>query len=191
MNYTPVANFQEAAAAAPATEGLLDAVGVDAFTAIGFKKLRSAYTGDCIEVRRSSDSTTQDIGFDANGDVDTAAIASFVGAGNTGTIVTWYDQSGNGNDWNTSNTPNAGTSANEPIIYYSNQVTTDAAGNVAAYSIEPGSTAAAGTRFLNSPTMTGRYAPTVTMFGQVNAYNGNGIIMTDQENGYNFGTYNA
>lgn len=48
------------------------------------------YTGPCIRVRRSSDSTEQDIGF-SNGVVDTAAIATFVGSG-TGYVLVWYDQ---------------------------------------------------------------------------------------------------
>jgi len=34
--------------------------------AYSFRKLRSAYSGNCIEVRRSSDNTTQNIGFVAN-----------------------------------------------------------------------------------------------------------------------------
>tara|TARA_R110000868_G_scaffold35504_7_gene127222 strand:+ start:1569 stop:2300 length:732 start_codon:yes stop_codon:yes gene_type:complete len=42
-------------------------------------------------VRRSSDNTTQAIGFTANGYCDTAAITTFVGA-NNGFVVTWYDQ---------------------------------------------------------------------------------------------------
>jgi hypothetical protein len=57
------------------------------------RKLRSAYTGNCIEVRRSSDNTTQNIGF-VNNVLDTASLLSFVGAG-SGFVRTWYDQSGN------------------------------------------------------------------------------------------------
>jgi hypothetical protein len=52
------------------------------------------YSGACMRVRRSSDNTEQDIGFTGN-DLDTAALATFVGAG-TGYVRTWYDQSGNG-----------------------------------------------------------------------------------------------
>jgi hypothetical protein len=50
-----------------------------------------------MEVRRSSDNALQDIGYDANGDLDTTALLSFVGAGD-GFVRTWYDQSGNTND---------------------------------------------------------------------------------------------
>lgn len=59
--------------------------------AVSLRKLRSAYTGACIRVQRSSDNTQQDIGF-LNGFLDTASLNTFVGVG-TGTVVTWYDQS--------------------------------------------------------------------------------------------------
>lgn len=58
---------------------------------------RAAYAGDCIKVRRSSDDTTQDIGFDGQ-HLDVAALLTFVGVG-SGYVHTWYDQSGNGRDW--------------------------------------------------------------------------------------------
>ncbi len=59
------------------------------------RKLNAAYTGSVVQVRRSSDNATQNIGFTANGDIDTAALKTFVGA-NSGFITIWYDQSGNG-----------------------------------------------------------------------------------------------
>jgi len=51
------------------------------------------YAGFCIRVRRSSDSTEQNIGFVGNM-VNIAALRTFVGAGD-GFVVTKYDQSGN------------------------------------------------------------------------------------------------
>ncbi len=57
--------------------------------------LRSDYTGSCMRVRRSSDSSEQDIGF-VNGVLDEASLLTFVGAGD-GDIVTWYDQIGSNN----------------------------------------------------------------------------------------------
>ena len=69
----------------------------DAAAAFSLRKLLSTYTGSAIEVRRSSDDTTQDIGFTANGDLDTAALAAFCGS-NNGFVKTWYDQSVNGRD---------------------------------------------------------------------------------------------
>lgn len=75
------------------TSGLLDSFG-SAAGAYSVRRLRLGYTGACMRVRRSSDNTEQDIGFRANGDVDTAGLLSFCGAGN-GFVTTWYDQSGN------------------------------------------------------------------------------------------------
>jgi hypothetical protein len=65
-----------------------------AAAAYSLRKLRAAYNGPAIRVRRSSDGTTLDVGFDANGNLDTASMLSFVGAGN-GFVSIWYDQSGN------------------------------------------------------------------------------------------------
>lgn len=60
-----------------------------------FRKLRDAYSGSCLRVRRSSDNTEQDIGFSGNY-LDTASMISFVGSSVSAYLVTWYDQSGNG-----------------------------------------------------------------------------------------------
>ena len=189
--YTGTALFKNkpgAAGAAPAAQPLLDAVGVGAIAALGFYKLRTAYTGDCIRVRRISDNSTSDIGFTATGEVDSAAIATFC-TGTTGTITIWYDQSGNSFDFNMSHGAYPGGTGEEPIIYYAGAVTTDAAGNIAAYSANPGYTGSGGSRFINSPVMTSRTKPTITFFAQINYYNSNGIIHTELANGYNVGTY--
>ena len=71
---------------------LLDTYG-GATAAYSLRKLRTAYTGSAIRVRRSSDNTAQDIGFDASGNINTTALLSFVGAGD-GYVSIWYDQSG-------------------------------------------------------------------------------------------------
>lgn len=81
-----------------------------ATAAYSVRKLSSTYSGSCIEAYRVSDGATQDIGFDADGLIDTAAIATFGGGGEV-RVRTWYDQSGNGFDGVQS------TSANQPIIY--------------------------------------------------------------------------
>lgn len=78
------------------TSGLLDSFG-SAAGAYSIRRLRLGHTGPCMRVRRSSDSTEQDIGFRANGDVDTAGLLLFCGAGN-GFVTKWYDQSGNSKD---------------------------------------------------------------------------------------------
>jgi hypothetical protein len=61
-----------------------------AAAAYSLRKLRTAYTGNAIRVRRSNDNTEQDIGFVGN-DLDTASLKTFVGA-NSGFITTWYNQ---------------------------------------------------------------------------------------------------
>jgi hypothetical protein len=86
-------------AAAPSGTLLLDDYP-GAAVAYSFRKLRSAYTGNCLRVRRSSDNTEIDIGF-LNNVLNTTALLTFIGASN-GNITIWYDQSGNGN--NVSNT---------------------------------------------------------------------------------------
>lgn len=59
------------------------------------RRLLTSYAGNLIRLRRDSDNGESDFGYDANGDLDIAAVAAWLG-GATGYIVTWYDQSGNG-----------------------------------------------------------------------------------------------
>ena len=100
---------------------LLD-VYPNAWHAFSLNKLRSAYTGACIRVRRSSDNTEMDIGFASNNFLDTTALLAFVGSGN-GFVVTWYDQSGNGRD------VTQATAANQPRIVNSGVIETNASKN--------------------------------------------------------------
>lgn len=62
--------------------------------AYSFMKLRTAYNGNVVRIRRSSDNTSLDIGFNGN-QLDTTSLLSFVGS-NDGYVSIWYDQSGNG-----------------------------------------------------------------------------------------------
>lgn len=72
--------------------------------------LRKKYSTatNSIRVRRSSDNTEQDIGFSGDA-LDTAALATFVGA-NSGFVVSFYDQTGNGEH------ATQATQANQPRI---------------------------------------------------------------------------
>jgi lysophospholipase L1-like esterase len=70
---------------------LLDSIA--SVIAWDLKKLRAAYAGACIRVRRA-DATELDIGFDGNGNLDWAAAAAHSA---TLTVVKIYDQSGNAN----------------------------------------------------------------------------------------------
>lgn len=87
----------------------LDKIATAAGGAYSMRLLRSGYTGFCMKVRRSNDNTTQDIGFDANGNLNTSALLTFVGT-NSAYVVTWYDQSGNGRNLSQA------TNANQPRI---------------------------------------------------------------------------
>jgi hypothetical protein len=72
-------------------------------------KLSSTAT-NCIRVRRSSDNTEQDIGFDGN-DLDTASLLSFVGV-NDGFVTKWYNQGTAGASYDASQT----TAGSQPLI---------------------------------------------------------------------------
>jgi hypothetical protein len=85
-----------------------------AAAAYSLRKLRSAYTGNAIRVRRASDNTEQNIGF-VNNVLDTSSLTSFC-SGTNGFVTTWYDQSGNG--YNATQT----TAANQPQIVSSGSV---------------------------------------------------------------------
>ena len=84
------------AAPAPAQSYMLDTYG-GAAAGFSLRRLSSAYAGSAIRVRRSSDNTEMNIGFDSSGNLDTTSLTSFVGSGN-GFVTTWYDQSGLGRD---------------------------------------------------------------------------------------------
>jgi len=80
-----------------ASDGLpLDGLPASA-AAFSLRRLRSAYTGPAVRVRRSSDNAEADVGFTVLGDLDTTALLAHCGAG-SGLVATWYDQSGNGRD---------------------------------------------------------------------------------------------
>jgi hypothetical protein len=95
--------------------GLLD-LYPSAAAAYSLRKLSNTYAGSAIRVRRSSDSTEQNIGF-INGQLDTAALLTFCGVGN-GFVTTWYDQSGNAKNLIQT------TSASQPSIVVSGALVT-------------------------------------------------------------------
>ena len=81
-----------------------------AAAAYSLRKLRTAYTGSAIRVRRSNDNAETDIGFNVFGELDTVSLAAHCGS-NDGFVKTWYDQSGNANDATQT------TAASQPKIY--------------------------------------------------------------------------
>ena len=82
----------------PALTGALDALPTPA-AAFSVRRLRAAYAGPLLRVRRSADNGEQDIGATLAGNLDAAALAGFCGAG-TCFVRTWYDQSPNGGHMN-------------------------------------------------------------------------------------------
>lgn len=96
-----VAGTGTASATATATTTTVNPLATDLgatpFSAFGLRKLVPAFAGSAINVRRGSDSTTQDIGFNAYGELDTAALLTFT-AGSAGYVTKWYDQSGSARD---------------------------------------------------------------------------------------------
>jgi hypothetical protein len=74
------------------------------------RKLRTAYTGSAIRVRKdTTGQPEQDIGFTASGDLDTTQLKQFLNL-RSGFVTRWYDQSTNG--FNGTQT----TQANQPRI---------------------------------------------------------------------------
>ena len=79
---------------------LLDSsvVRTDLVGAYSLRKLRTAYTGSAIQVQSGSSGATLDVGFDANGYLDTESINIFNVNNDMLLLEKWYDQSGNVND---------------------------------------------------------------------------------------------
>jgi len=93
-----------------ASDGLLLDTYTNAYYAWSIaRRLRTAYTGSLIRIRRSSDNAETDIGYNGSNELDTSAITSFVGA-NSAFVTTKYDQSGNGRNFVQT------TAANQPRI---------------------------------------------------------------------------
>jgi hypothetical protein len=100
----------------PAFVGLLDTY-TGAAAGYSTRRLATSAT-NLMRIREDSGDTETDIGYDSNGNLDTAAIATHCGTAN-GFVVTWYDQSGNANDADQS------TLASQPQIYDGTAVITD------------------------------------------------------------------
>jgi hypothetical protein len=90
---------------------VFDVVSSNQLFGFSYRKLRTAYTGSCIRIRRSTDNTEKNIGF-SDGYLDIADLVSFCGAGE-GYLVRFYDQSTVGNDLQQTNV------LQQPLIYSS------------------------------------------------------------------------
>ena len=101
----------------------LDVSG-SASAAYSLRNLSSTYSGNVVEVRRSSDDTTQN--FTAT-EITDGTLLAFVGTGGSdnGHVKTWYDQSGNSRD------ATQATSSNQPKIVNAGVLVTDRDGKLA------------------------------------------------------------
>ena len=80
---------------------------VEAAAAYSLRNLSASYTGNVVEVRRSSDDAEESF---TAAEVADGTLVAWVGAGNDGFVSQWYDQSGNGNH------ATQGTPASQPKI---------------------------------------------------------------------------
>ncbi len=144
----------------------LDNAGLSAATpaagAYSVRKLCSGYAGYAVTVRRSSDNTTQDIGFTSGGDLDQTALRSFVGSG-FGYITKWYDQSGNGADIIQA------TAANQPTIV--------AAGTVVTNNARPAVSFGGATQNVTVPTPVGAYPVSISIIANTAGASTNGAFV--------------
>jgi hypothetical protein len=121
-----VAALSRTGGGAPPFTGALDLISATSAAAYSLRKLRTAYTGPALRVRRSFDSAEADIGFTAAGDLDTAALLAHVehggpGPGNqNGFVTTWYDQSGNGRNVTQVTAVNQPRIVNAGVVYTQN-----------------------------------------------------------------------
>jgi len=141
---------------------------------VSIRKNRTNYSGPAIQVRRSSDGATLDIGFDANGDLDETALLNHVGS-DDGFVTIWYDQSGNGNDATQT------TASNQPKIVE--------AGTVIKRSKKPALDFSSGNDFFEHNTLTVRtIVAGVEAKGNPNNPENliNGLASADAPNGIQF-----
>lgn len=109
---TPQDNTQYVADAVSGVTPLLDATDVPAATiAASTRKLRAAYSGHCMKIRRTSDSAQANVAFDSDGLLSYYSAITVTSGSSTATnlaqftngtdahVVTFYDQSGNGRDF--------------------------------------------------------------------------------------------
>lgn len=106
----------------PSVSYLLDTY-TGSVAAYSVRKLSSGYTGACMRVREAGGNTETDIGFDSNGYLDTAAIASHCGR-NIGYVTKWYSQSTSGGT-GSGNDAVQTTASQQPRIYDGSSVYTD------------------------------------------------------------------
>jgi len=94
-----------------------------AAAAYSVRRLNSQYTGAAMRVREDSGDTETDIGFDASGNLDTAAIATHCGSA-SGYVSKWYGQEATGGT-GSGNDAEQTTEGSQPQIYDGSTVITE------------------------------------------------------------------
>lgn len=87
------------------------------------RRIYTQYTGACMRVREAGGNTETDIGFDSNGYLDTAAIATHCGT-SLGFVTKWYSQATSGTT-GVGNDLVQATTSQQPRIYDGSSVYTD------------------------------------------------------------------
>jgi len=102
-----------------------------AYAAYSLRQLSDSYDGSVIRVRRSSDNAEQDIGFNAEGWLDTDALSVFVGTGpsDTGYVTAWYDQTGGEAMMNND-------TIRQPYVVHEGKIITDENDNPSLYFVD-------------------------------------------------------
>ena len=147
-----------------------------AAAAYSLRLLDSSYVGSAIRVRRSSDNTEQDIGFNVFGELDTVSLLAFAGTGDA-FVKTWYDQSGSSNDATRT------TTANQPQIVSSGAVILDNGKPAVEFT---------GSHYLISGTISATGTATNFAVGQITGGSGNRTLFYTPEifNLYNGANWN-
>ena len=162
----------------PAYSGFGDTYG-DVTAYYSLRKFTEAETLNAIRVRRSSDDTEQDIGFDANGDLDTTALLAFVGTGGTdnGYVTTFYDQTGNGNSATNS------TASEQPLVVSGGTLVTDTDGDASIYNFVNGALV---TGLIPSYDQINSQAYSLFVVAEIDSASTQGMLLGDNSSGSNF-----
>jgi hypothetical protein len=158
--------------------GLLD-LFPNAAAAYSLRKLRAAYSGSAVRVRKevSLVSSETDIGFAADGSLDTVSLLAFASDADNGDVfvVTWYDQS-------LSNNATQATAGSQEIIVSNGNVVQDSAGDPAVYNFSTTLKVGAITSVdqVNSQTYT------IATVAEVESVSTSGCFLGDFSNASNF-----
>jgi len=160
---------------------LLDSVNETARAAFSLRKLRAAYAGSAVRIRRSSDNAEQDIGFTVAGDFDATAATTFTGAGN-GFVAKWYDQTAN-----TYDAAQAGASYQPKLV---NSGTVYAGPKASTYSIYGWPNGSSGYAVLPFNTLGLRWPFTISAVVKFLALANQDYVVSHQSSGTNGTIYN-